>query len=70
MRCLLGCSLVTTVQAPTLRCVQVRRVPLRRVKELNELKGPRYLMSLLLELADLAAPALRTMWRNASGGSV
>ena len=57
--------------APALRAhglvLQVRRVPLRRVGELNRLRGGRYLMSLLLELADLAAPALKALWRNASG---
>ena len=47
---------------------QVRRVPLRRVAELNALKGSRFAMSLLLELCDLAAPALRTLWRHGSGG--
>ena len=42
-------------------------MPLRRVGELNRLRGGRYLMSLLLELADLAAPALKALWSNASG---
>ncbi|GAB4814318.1 hypothetical protein N2152v2_001364 [Parachlorella kessleri] len=46
--------------------LQVRRAPLRRVGELNRLQGGRYWMSLLLELADLAAPALKALWSHAS----
>lgn len=47
----------------------MRRVPLRRVSELNTLRGPQFLMSLLLELVDLAAPALRALWKRSSGES-
>lgn len=46
---------------------QARRVPLRRVGELGRLRGARFGVSLLLELCDLAAPALRALWRKASG---
>jgi hypothetical protein len=45
--------------------LRVRRVPLKRARELAALRGARFAVSLVLEAADVAAPALRALWERA-----
>jgi hypothetical protein len=45
--------------------LRVRRVPLRRARELAALRGGRLGVALALEGADVAAPALRALWARA-----
>jgi hypothetical protein len=45
--------------------LRVRRVPLRRARELAALRGARLGVALALEGADVAAPALRALWARA-----